>query len=134
VLRDQAVEFLAAYTNSNRDPSLLDVYARIKDADKLDAVLSALDAAAATAREQLVDSSRLEALKTRQRYSFLMQLDTPDSVASAFARPIAIDGDLAGIESLYASYAALGPEDIRAAARELFTDDRRTLGILRATG
>jgi zinc protease len=131
VLKDQVLEFLAAYTNSNRDPSLLDVYARVKDTERVDAVLERLDAAAAHAREILVDRGRLEDLKARQRYGFLMRLDTPDSVAAAFARPIAIDGDLSGIEALFAHYRDLTPEDIRTAARSIFAADRRTVGVLR---
>jgi zinc protease len=132
VLQEQSIEFLAAYTNSNRDPSLLDVYARVKRPDRIDAVLAALDAAAARARETLVDGERLEALKTRQRYGFLMRLETPDEVASAVSRPLAIHGDLGGIESLYATYESLTPEDVRAAARVVFSASRRTLGLLKA--
>jgi zinc protease len=133
VLDEQRLEFLSAYTNSNRDPSLLDVYARVKDADRVEQVLAELAAAAARARDELVDAGRLEDLKQRMRYGFLMQLDTPDSVASAFARAIAIDGDLTGIETLFATYASLTPEDIRDAARAVFVDQRRTTGVLRAS-
>ena len=133
VLQNQSLEFLAAYTNSNRDPSLLDVYARIRDPKQIESVLAELDAAAARARDQLVDPDRLENLKTRQRYGFLMQLETPDSVAAAFARPIAVDGDLSGLETLYETYAALTAEDIRDAARQVFANERRTVGVLRAT-
>ena len=50
------------------------------------------------------------------------------------ARPIAIDGSLDGIETLYATYDSLTPDDIRAAARTVFATERRTLGILRGTG
>jgi zinc protease len=132
VLQDQSVEFLAAYTNSNRDPSLLDVYARVRDNDQVDAVQQALDEAAARACEALVDAGRLENLKQRQRYGFLLGLETPDSVAEAFARPIAIDGDLNGIEALHATYATLTPDDLREAARAIFKADRRTVGLLRA--
>jgi zinc protease len=132
VLKEQSIEFLAAYTNSNRDPSLLDVYTRVKDPARIDHVLARLDAAAAQARETLVDPARLENLKTRKRYGFLMRLETPDSVAQSFARPIAIDGDLAGLETLYETYATLKPEDIRAAAADVFAVGRRTVGVLEA--
>ena len=134
VLKDQSLEFLTAYTNSNRDPSLLDVYARAKDPARIDEVLLALDQSAARACEELVDPQRLENLKTRLRYEFLMELETPDSVAETFARPIAIDGNLSGLESLYATYATLTPEDIRTAARTVFSTDRRTIGVLRPAG
>lgn len=134
VLKEQSIEYLAAYTNSNRDPSLLDVYARIKNPDHTERVRTALSKAAEQACDSLVDAERLESLKTRQRYSFLMNLSEPDAVAQAFARPAAIDGNLDGIESLYATYASLTPDDIRAAARAVFADERRTVGLLQAAG
>ena len=134
VLKEQSIEFLAAYTNSNRDPSLLDVYARVKDEGQLDAVLAALEETAQRYREELVDATRLEKLKSRKRYGFLMQLETPDSVASALARPLAIDGDLDGLEARYAHYAEVTPEDVRAAARAVLAPERRTVGVLRADG
>ena len=133
VLKDQAVEFLTAYTNNNRDPSLLDVYARVKDSAQIDAVQQALDRAAAKARDTLVDAERLENLKARLRYSFLMSLETPDAVAETFARPIAIDGSLDGIEQRFAVYAQLTPEDIRQAANKVFAPARRTVGVLRGS-
>jgi zinc protease len=134
VLKRQSIEFLAAYTNSNRDPSLLDVYARVKDPAKVDEVLARLDAAAAQACERLADAGSLEKLKTRKRYAFLMRLETPDSVAQACSRPIAIDGDLDGLETLYATYASLTPGDLRDAARAVLTPERRTVGLLKAAG
>jgi zinc protease len=131
VLNDQSLEFLTAYTTANRDPSVLDIYARVKEPDELDTVLGAIDAATANACDELVDDARLARLKTRLRYEFLMELETPDAVAENLARPIAIDGDLSGLERLYRTYATLTPEDIRNAARDLFSVNRRTVGVLK---
>jgi zinc protease len=131
VLKDQSIEFLTAYTNANRDPSVLDIYAGVKDPSRLGAVVDALDAAAENACQAPVDATRLENLKTRLRYGFLMQLETPDSVAETFARSIAIDGNLSGLETLYETYASLTPDDICQAAREVLTTNRRTVGLLK---
>jgi zinc protease len=133
VLQEQSLEFLAACTNANRDPSLLDVYARVKDEQQVERVLEALDQTASQATAELVAEQRLQNLKTRKRYEFLMQLETPDSVARMLARPLAIDGSLAGIEQLYATYATLTPAELREAARQVLTPARRTTGVLRAT-
>ena len=132
VLTEQSLEFLSAYTNTNRDPSLLNVCARVKDPAKIDRVLASLDAATDRACNELIDGERLANLKTRERYAFLMQLETPDSVAEALARPIAIDGDLSGLEQLFVNYASLTPQDIRDAARAVFSQNRRTVGALKA--
>ena len=130
VLEEQAVEYLAAYTNSNRDPSLLDIYTRIKHPERVDEVERALDEAAAEYRETLVPAARLEALKSRLRYGFLMRLETPDAVAQTLARPIALGGGLEGIEALHEAYATVTAEDVREAARRIFVPERRTVGIL----
>jgi len=131
VLNDQSLEFLAAHTNPNRDPSLLDVYARVKHAGQVGAVIATLERAAHAARDGLPDPAHLEQLKSRKRYGFLMRLETPASVAEAFARPVAIDGGLAGLERLFATYAALTPDDIRNAAAQVFDPNRCTIGILK---
>ena len=132
VLDEQAVEFLEADANLNRDPSLLDVYACIKDADKVEPVLAAIDAAAAAYRERLVEGGRLEALKSRLRYGLLMGLETPDAVAGELARHVAIAGGLEGVERLYAAYARVTAEDVREAARAYLARGQRTVGVLRA--
>jgi len=134
VLSEQSVEFLVAYTDLNRDPSLLNICARIKHADQIDATIRALETATEKFCEQLVDRERLEELKSRQRYEFLMQLETPDAVAEAVATPLAIDGDLSAINQLHMTYASLTPENIRDAARQVFSANRRTIGVLTGAG
>ena len=78
------------------------------------------------------DPDRLGSLKSRLRYGFLMGLETPDGVAGRLARHIAITGGLSGIEALYAAYEAIEPEDVMHAAERYFSQQRRTVGILRA--
>jgi zinc protease len=132
VLDEQVVEFLNAGTNLNRDPSLIDIYARVKDPDKVSYVLEAIDETIAEYRETPPDAARVDALKSRFRYGFLMGLETPGDVASRLARHIAIAGGLEGINRLYAAYAQITPDDVRQAANTYFLDARRTVGTLRA--
>ena len=132
VLKQQSLEFLAAHANANRDPSLLDLYARVKNPEEVDAVLAALSETAARAAREIIPEGQLEKLKTRKHFEFLMQLETTDSVARAFARPLAIDGGLDDVERLYSTYATLTPADLQAAAREVFAPERLTTGVLRA--
>jgi zinc protease len=132
VLRDQKLEYLAAGATANRDPSLLDVYARLKDPAATDAVLTALSEAAGRACDELVDAGRLDRLKTRTRYSLLMDLETPDAVAELCARPVAVHGSVNAINRLHSTYAEVTAEDIREAAQSVFASARRTVGLLRA--
>ncbi len=131
VLRDQAVEFLAAYTNMNRDPSMLDIYCRVKDPDNVGKVEAAIDATNSHFRSHPVSTEALDALKSRLRYGFLMQLETADEVAQALARPLALSGHVTDLEGLYAAYETITPDDIIAAANTILIPERRTAGVLR---
>ena len=133
VLDEQLVEFLAADAAINRDPGLLDLYTRIKDPDRIDDVLAAIDTTIDTFKDTLVDEADLDALKSRLRYGFLMGLETPDAVARGLSRRVAVSGGLEPIEALYRAYATVTAEEVRDAARHYFDESRRTVGILRST-
>ena len=61
-----------------------------------------------------------------------MGLQTPESVAARLAQYIALTGDLDGVRTLYATYAALTPEDVQRAAQTYLVAARRTVGVLRS--
>jgi zinc protease len=130
VLDEQSVEFLDASAGHNRDPGLLDVYARVKEPVKIDEVLKVIDETAAQYCNSAPGPERLAALKQRLRYSFLMGLQTPERTAAALARYVAIGGDLDGVQQLYAAYAAVTPGDVHAAAERYLRPEQRTVAVL----
>jgi zinc protease len=132
VLNEQVVEDLDAGATYSRDPGLLEITARIKDAAKIDYVLGVIDETVAKAQSAPPDAARLAALQRRLRYGFLMGLQTPDSVASRVAQFVALSGDLEGLNRLHATYAAVTPADVRAAAERYLRQERRTVGVLRS--
>jgi zinc protease len=131
VLEEQVVEELDAGASHNRDPQLLEIRARVKDPGKVDYVLGVIDATVAEFRSAPPDPARVTALQRRLKYGFLMGLQTPDSVAARVAQPIAVAGDLSGLDELYATYAAITPADVQAAVQRYLQPERRTVGILR---
>ena len=131
VLDEQSVEFLVATANRNRDPTLIDVTARVKDPTKVNDVLAVIDRAAAKYRAAPPDPARLAALQQRLHYGFLMSLQTPDRVASRLAPFVALTGNLEGVRELYATYAAVIPADVQAAAEHYLDSERRTVAVLR---
>ncbi len=131
VLDEQIIEFLSAGTNVNRDPSLVDIYTRIKDPDKVDYVLDVIDSTIADFQASPPDEERLNALKSRLKYDFLMGLQTPDATARRLARFVAVSGGLEGVETLYRSYESVTPADVLEAARYYLNPQRRTVSILR---
>jgi zinc protease len=131
VLEQQTVEFIAAELGMNRDPGLFDIYSRVKDPAKVDLVLQEIDRAIARYRESPPDPQRLADLKSRLKYEFLMSLDTPDRVASSLARIVAITGGMEAVDRLYATYAAVTPDDVQVAANRYLLPTRRTVAKLR---
>jgi zinc protease len=131
VLGEQAVEFISADASMSRDPGLFEITTRIKDPAKIDAVLAEIEAAIAQYKATPVDPRRLVDLKSRLKYEFLMALDTPDRVASALARIVAITGGVEAVDRLYATYDRITPEDIQDAARTYLVPERRTRAVLR---
>jgi zinc protease len=132
VLDEQVVEDIDAGAAYNRDPGLLEIYARVKDPAKVDYVLGVIDETIAKFRAAPPEAERLADLQKRLRYGFLMGLQTPDAVASRVAQFIALSGDLKGLDRLYATYAAVTPADVQTAAQRYLETERRTVGILRS--
>jgi zinc protease len=131
VLEEQVVEHIDAFAPDHRDPNLLTIDARVKDPAKVDYVLGVIDETVAAAIASPPDPARLAALKQRLKYGFLMGLQTPESVAARLAQYIALTGDLSGVRTLYATYAAVTPEDVQRAAQTYLVAAHRTVGLLR---
>jgi zinc protease len=131
VLDEQVVEDLDAGASYNRDPGLLEIYAHVKDPAKVDYVLGVIDETIASFRAEPPDAGRLADLQRRLRYGFLMGLQTPDAVAERVAQFVALSGDLTGLDRLHATYAAITPADVQAAAERFLRAERRTVGVLR---
>ena len=132
VLEEQVVDELDAFGSFHRDPHLLDISTRIKDPAKIDYVLGVIDATITEFRNAPPDAARLAALQQRLKYGFLMSLQTPESVAARLAPFLAVGGDLTGLDQLYATYAAITPADVQAAAQRYLEPARRTVGVLRS--
>ncbi len=131
VVDEQAVQFISGDADPNRDPGLFGVLTMIKDPAKIDYVLAEIDKTIAHYREHPPAPERLTDLKSRLKYGFLMSLDTPGNVAQNLSRYIALTGGIEAIDTLFATYDALTPEDLRAAANMFYVQEQRTIGVLR---
>ena len=131
LLREQRVQLLAANIPMNRDQPLFTIYAMIKQPGDIDAVRDEIYQTLEQFKTTPVDAARLRDLKRRNKYSFLMGLDTPDAVAGALARFISLSGDIAVVDRLYAAADAVTAEDIMNAARKYFVPERRNVIVLK---
>lgn len=130
VLDEQIVELLAANPNINRDPGRFDIIATVKDKTKVDYVLEQIDSTIEQFQSQLPDDKALANARDRARYEFLMALDTPDGVASALARLLAVGGSMTAIETAYGTLANVEGANVQAAAQRYFDKERRTVAKL----
>jgi zinc protease len=131
VLEEQVVQSLNATPADSRDPGLWGVLAVVTNPDKVDHVIQALDETVARYRDELVDAARLDAVKSNIRYSFLMNLDSPASVAGQIAQDVGVAGSIEAVARLRQTMDAVTAEDVRAAAQKYLDQKRRTLAILR---
>ncbi|HQU71811.1 MAG TPA: pitrilysin family protein [Calditrichia bacterium] len=127
VIEESKVQFIGADFGFNRDPKLYDIYSMVRSESDIDYVIEQIDATAAKFREELVSAEALENLKKRNRYGYLMDLDTPGSVADALARFIALTGNIDTVNQLYKTMQQITPEDVREAARTFLVKERRNI-------
>lgn len=131
VLDQQLVEFVACENNWNRDPNLVDILARVKDPSKIDTVMSELEATIARFQQEPPAADQLEALQSRFKYRFLMNLDTPMAVAESIVPFLAMTARLDSIDQAFSTVDAVQPADVMDAARHYFVPQRRTVAVLK---
>jgi zinc protease len=130
VINEQKVQVLATEFSENRDPNLNTVYAMIKDKKDIDYVKSAIMNEFDRIISSGIDQKKLDALKKRMKYAYLMNLDTPDKVAGGMAREIALTGGIEAIEQFFRTLDKVTATDMTNAIKTLFIAERRTIVTL----
>jgi zinc protease len=131
VLEEQKVQFLGAYTPMNRDQPLFEIAAMVKQEGDVELVRDEIYATLDQYKSAKPDAEKLAQLKRRYKYAFLMDLDTPDSVARQLARPLAVTGTVDCIDRFFAAIDRVTPDDVTRAARKYFVSERRTVMVLK---
>jgi zinc protease len=78
-----------------------------------------------------VEQKKLNDLKRRNKYGFLMGLDTPDNVAGGLARYVALTGGIGIVDQLYSQFDKVTPQEIAEAASRYFVPERRSFVVLK---
>jgi zinc protease len=133
VVKEQRVQSISPSFPTNRDQPLFEITAVIKKEEDVVPVQNEILAAVEQFKNVPVSAKQLDDLKSRNKYSFLMGLDTPDHVCEAVMRLIAITGDIDAIDRLYTAYDTITPPEIMNAARKYCTAERRTIIVLKGT-
>ena len=130
VLKEQKVDRLDTDFGNHPDPELFTVYTRVKDAKDIDYVRDQILAAFKRFSDETVDQSKLDATRSRIRYSFALRMNSSASVAAALAGYIGLRRTPETINKLFALYQQITPEDIRSTARQYFAVNNRTIVTL----
>jgi zinc protease len=130
VVREQKVDNLNASSPFRVDPDLFSINARVKRPEDLPYVRDQILETVKRFQNELVEQSKLDAVRNRDRYSFVMDLDNSESVAQAVTEYVALQRTPATIDRLYAQAAQLTPEDLREMARKYLVESQRTIVTL----
>jgi zinc protease len=131
-IKEQKVQFLEPDINKNRDPSLWTIYAMVKNDKDIDYVKNEINSTINQFQNTPVDGKALENQKKRMKYSFLMELDSPDKIAGNLARTIAITGGIDAVDKYFATIDKITAKDIQDAAKKFFVPEKST--VLTLTG
>ena len=131
VIQEQKVQFIAASTPMNRDQPLFEVYSMVMQEADVPYVREEIYRTLEEFKTHPVDEAKVNNLKRRNKYSFLMGLDTPDNAAGRLARLVALTGGVDVVDQLYSGLERITPTDILKAARKYFTPERRTVVVLK---
>jgi zinc protease len=131
VIQEQKVQFISSSIPPNRDVPLFEIYSMVKTAEDVPVVRDEVYRTLEAFKTTPVDAARLDDLKKRNKYGFLMGLDTPDNVANGLARFVAITGDIDVVDRLYKTADSITPQDIMSAAKKYFVPERRTVVVLK---
>ena len=131
VIREQRVQWLNASIPMNRDVPLFEITTMVKKTDDINAIRDEIYRTLKEFSEKPVSKKKLNDLKRRNKYQFLMGLDTPDHVAGRMARFAALSGSIEVVNDLYSTFDTITPADIQKAAAKYFTSERRTVVVLK---
>ena len=130
VLQQQKVDDLGADFGNHPDPELFTVYARVKDVKDVDDVRGQILATFTQFTRDPVDQAKLDATRSRMRYSFALRMNSSPAIAAALAPYILLKRTPETINTVFALYQQVMPQDIRTMAAKYFTENNRTIVTL----
>ncbi|HEX8118912.1 MAG TPA: insulinase family protein, partial [Pyrinomonadaceae bacterium] len=134
VLKEQKVDVLEADFDHKADPELFTVYVRVKDPAQVSYVRDQILKTFERYKTELIDQAKLDATRSRTRYSFAMGMNSNDNIAAALAPYIAMERTPETLNRLFATYQTVTPEDIREAVKKYFRMESSTIVTLATKG
>ena len=130
VIKQQKVDMIFADFEDHRDPYLLTVVARVKDAKDIEYTKAEIIKAFDSYKASPVAADKLSAVKSNLKYGFALSLDNSEAIAANLAPYIALKRTPETLNKLYDLYASITPQDIQQMAKKYFVETRRTTVVL----
>ncbi|HKR02774.1 MAG TPA: pitrilysin family protein, partial [Pyrinomonadaceae bacterium] len=134
VLKEQKVDFVSPSFDDQVDGELFAIFSRVKDQKDVDYVRDQILETFKRYTTELVPQDKLDATRSRMRYSVALGMDSSEAIASILAPYISLRRTPETMNKLFALYTQITPEDIRAAAAKYFVDNSRTIVTLSTKG
>jgi len=110
------------------------VLARVKDSKDVDYVREQIQATFKRYTTELIPAAKLDATRSRLRYSFAMAMDSSAAIASTLAPFISLRRTPDTIDKLAGLMDTITPQDVRDLAAKYFKDESRTIVTLATKG
>ena len=134
VLKEQKVDFISPSFDDQVDGELFSIFSRIKEQKDVEYVRDQILATFKRYTTELVPQAKLDATRSRTRYSLALEMDSSEAIAGILAPYISLRRTPETINKLSMLYNQITPEDIRAAAAKYFVDKQRTIVTLSTKG
>ncbi len=132
VVEEQRARFIGGGAFDSRDPFLFTVQASVVDKQDLQYVKDEVTKAIANIIDNGVDEKLLADTKSNLKYSFAMNIDNPDQVASTLCHYISLTGDPESINRVYEMYEKVSVDDIKTIAKKYFDPASLTIATISA--
>jgi zinc protease len=130
VIKEQKVDFVSPDFEDMVDPELFTVLSRVKDPADVSYVREQILATFQRYSTELIPQAKLDAARSRLRYSFALGMDSSEAIARALAPYISLRRTPATIDKLYMLYDRITPQDVRAVAARYFLENNRSIVTL----
>ncbi len=131
VLNEQKVQSLFTNPGPSRDAYLFEIYVEVKDAKDIQYVIEEVRKTLENFAIEPVSVEKLNKLKMRNKYGFLMGLDSPNAVAGILPQFITMTGDIDAVDEFYLGLDAITPDDILHSTKKYFQSRSENIIILK---
>ncbi len=130
VLDESKARFVGGGASDSRDPSLFSIQASLYKAEDSQYVRDEISKAIAEFKQNGVDETKLNNIKSNLKYRFAMSIDNPSTIANSLASYVQLTGDPEAINRLYAQYDKVTISDLQMVLAQYLVESGLTIATI----